>query len=429
MRNFRAIWGLAVMLLSVSADAQLTLDECQQMASDNYPLLQKYDLVRQTTEYTIKNIQRGYWPQLSLGGQVSYQSEVTDLPDVLSHLLSESSPNYKGMAKDQHQIALDLNQVIWDGGHIKARRDLAASDAEVQVAQADVEMYAIRSRVNELFFGILLLDEKIRLNETLQTLLLDNCRMLETRKMHGTAMESDVDVMRAEYLEARQNLTALRSMRKSYRQMLAIFIGKDTASVINLQKPAASLPQTFDNRRPELNLYAMQMQQTEAQSRLLNVGLRPKLSLFAQGVYGYPGYDMFDSMFDHDLKLNGIVGIRFSWNIGRLYTFKTDKHKLELTRKQIETAREIFLFNNNLQSVREREAVNQYHQMMEEDFDIIRLRTSVRQATEAKLQHGVIGVNDLLQEITKENRARIDHSLHEMEMLKNIYELKHTINQ
>lgn len=429
MRKFRAIWGLAVMLLSVSADAQLTLDECQQMASDNYPLLQKYDLVRQTTEYTIKNIQRGYWPQLSLGGQVSYQSEVTDLPDVLSHLLSESSPNYKGMAKDQYQIALDLNQVIWDGGHIKARRDLAASDAEVQVAQADVEMYAIRSRVNELFFGILLLDEKIRLNETLQTLLLDNCRMLETRKMHGTAMESDVDVMRAEYLEARQDLTALRSMRKSYRQMLAIFIGKDTASVINLQKPAASLPQTFDNRRPELNLYAMQMQQTEAQSRLLNVGLRPKLSLFAQGVYGCPGYDMFDSMFDHDLKLNGIVGIRFSWNIGRLYTFKTDKHKLELTRKQIETAREIFLFNNNLQSVREREAVNQYHQMMEEDSDIIRLRTSVRQAAEAKLQHGVIGVNDLLQEITKENRARIDHSLHEMEMLKNIYELKHTINQ
>lgn len=429
MRNFRAILGVAVMLLSVSADAQLTLDECQQMASDNYPLLQKYDLVRQTTEYTIKNIQRGYWPQLSLGGQVSYQSEVTDLPDVLSHLLSESSPNYKGMAKDQYQIALDLNQVIWDGGHIKARRDLAASDAEVQVAQADVEMYAIRSRVNELFFGILLLDEKIRLNETLQTLLLDNCRMLETRKMHGTAVESDVDVMRAEYLEARQDLTALRSMRKSYRQMLAIFIGKDTASVINLQKPAASLPQTFDNRRPELNLYAMQMQQTEAQSHLLNVGLRPKLSLFAQGVYGYPGYDMFDSMFDHDLKLNGIVGIRFSWNIGRLYTFKTDKHKLELTRKQIETAREIFLFNNNLQSVREREAVNQYHQMMEEDSDIIRLRTSVRQAAEAKLQHGVIGVNDLLQEITKENRARIDHSLHEMEMLKNIYELKHTINQ
>ena len=429
MRNFRAILGVAVMLLSVSADAQLTLDKCQQMASDNYPLLQKYDLVRQTTEYTIKNIQRGYWPQLSLGGQVSYQSEVTDLPDVLSHLLSESSPNYKGMAKDQYQIALDLNQVIWDGGHIKARRDLAASDAEVQVAQADVEMYAIRSRVNELFFGILLLDEKIRLNETLQTLLLDNCRMLETRKMHGTAMESDVDVMRAEYLEARQDLTALRSMRKSYRQMLAIFIGKDTASVINLQKPAASLPQTFDNRRPELNLYAMQMQQTEAQSRVLNVGLRPKQSLFAQGVYGYPGDGIFDSMFDHHLNLNGIVGIRFSWNIGRLYTFKTDKHKLELTRKQIETAREIFLFNNNLQSVRERETVNQYHQMMEEDSDIIRLRTSVRQAAEAKLQHGVIGVNDLLQEITKENRARIDHSLHEMEMLKNIYELKHTINQ
>lgn len=430
MKKFRTIWILAVMLaFSLPTVAQLTLDECQQLARDNYPLLQKYGLIRQTTEFTIKNIKRGYLPQLSMNGQASYQSETVNLPDVLSSMLENSGYDYKGMGKDQYKISIDLNQVIWDGGNIKAQKDLATSDGKIQTAQTDVEMYAIRTRVNELFFGILLLEEKIKLNEALQTLLLDNCRMLETKKTHGTAMKSDVDVMQAEYLKARQDMTSLKSMQKSYRQVLSIFIGKDTTYIGRLQKPFASLPQSCENNRPELQFYSTQIQHVKTQENLLNAGLCPKLSLFAQGFYGYPGYDMFDSMLDHDLKLNGIVGVKLSWNIGNLYTFKNDKHKLKLARKLIDTQRETFLFNNHLQSTQEMEAINQYRKMMEEDVDIIQLRTSVRKSAETQLEHGVIDVNDLLQEITRENQARIDHSFHEVEMLKNIYELRNTINQ
>ena len=157
--------------------------------------------------------------------------------------------------------------------------------------------------------------------------------------------------------------------------------------------------------------------------------LKPPSIIARAGGYGYPGFDMFGDMFDHNLSLNGIVGVKFSWNIGRLYTHKNDKRKLDLARRQIETAQEAFLFNNSLESTQEMQAIRQYRQMMEEDKDIITLRTSIRQAAESKLEHGVINVNDLLQEITRENQARIDHSTHEVEMLKNIYELKNTINQ
>ena len=428
MKKLKTIWITAIMsMLTLPAVAQFTLDECQQLARENYPLLQKYDLIKQTAAYSIENINKGYLPQLSLSGQASYQSETTGLPDALKSMLANSG--YKGMEKDQYRIALELNQVLWDGGNIKAQKKVASANEKIQAAQTDVAMYDVRNRVNELFFGILLLEEKLQLNTELQTLLQNSFRTLETQNAHGTAMKSDVNVIKAELLRAKQDRVALQSMRKSYLQMLAIFIGKEAESIDSLQKPVAVMPSVPKNQRPELLLYATQMQQTQAQNDLLKAALYPKLSFFAQGFYGYPYYDMFDSMFNHNLKLGGIIGVKLSWNIGKLYTFKNEKRQLQLAQKQIETSQEVFLFNNSLQAAQETEAAHQYREMMKADAEIIQLLTTVRQAAEAQLEHGVIDVNDLLREITKENQARINHSAHEIEMLKSIYELRNTINQ
>lgn len=68
-----------------------------------------------------------------------------------------------------------------------------------------------------------------------------------------------------------------------------------------------------------------------------------------------------------------------------------------------------------------------YQKIMADDEDIIRLRTYVRKAAEAKLSHGIIDVNGLLQEITRENNARTQQSVHEIEMLKAIYELEYLL--
>lgn len=414
--------------LPVAGD-QLTLEECQQLAQENYPLLKRYNLIQQTTEYSLQNINRGYLPQLVFSGQATYQSDVATLPELLTNLLAQNGYAVKGLDKDQYRIALDLNQIIWDGGNLKAQKENVTAQGEIQTKQTDVDMYNIRERINNLYFGILLIEDKIRLNQDLQTLLQSNCDKLESMRQNGTAMQADVNAIRAEYLKTNQQLTELTSMRQSFQQMLTLFIGKQVTANTTLLKPNATLPISLENLRPELQMFDAQLQQTEAQRRLLNSGVRPRLSLFAQGFYGYPGYNMFEDMFNHDFSLNGLVGVRLSWNISKLYTHKNDKRKLVLAQNQIENAREVFLFNNQLQSTQEQEAIERYRRMMSEDDEIIRLRTSVRQAVEAKLKHGVIDVNNLLQEITRENQARTNQSSHEIEMLKHIYELRHTVNQ
>ena len=414
--------------LPVAGD-QLTLEECQQLAQENYPLLKRYNLIQQTTEYSLQNINRGYLPQLVFSGQATYQSDVATLPELLTNLLAQNGYAVKGLDKDQYRIALDLNQIIWDGGNLKAQKENVTAQGEIQTKQTDVDMYNIRERINNLYFGILLIEDKIRLNQDLQTLLQSNCDKLESMRQNGTAMQADVNAIRAEYLKTNQQLTELTSMRQSFQQMLTLFIGKQVTANTTLLKPNATLPISLENLRPELQMFDAQLQQTEAQRRLLNSGVRPRLSLFAQGFYGYPGYNMFEDMFNHDFSLNGLVGVRLSWNISKLYTHKNDKRKLVLAQNQIENAREVFLFNNQLQSTQEQEAIVRYRKLMSEDDEIIRLRTSVRQAAEAKLKHGVIDVNNLLQEITRENQARTNQSSHEIEMLKHIYELRHTVNQ
>lgn len=423
MKHFKKLFILA--LVPMLAQAQtVTLEECQQMAQENYPLIKRYDLIQQTTDYNVGNIAKGWLPQVSALAQASYQSDVMTLPDALQGMLTQQGYDVKGLKKDQYRIGVDVNQTVWDGGAINSQKQVTRLQGEVQTAQTDVDLYAIRQRVNDLYFGILLMDERLRLNDELQTLLQSNLDKLSAMLKHGTAMQSDVNLVKVEKLKAVQQATELTSSRQSLLRMLGLFIGKE---VTNVTMPAEILV-AAENKRPELRLFDNQLRLVDAQEQLLNSRMMPRLSVFAQGFYGYPGYDQFDAMFNHNWKLNGMVGVRVTWNIGALYTNKNDRAKLKVQRDFIETGRETFLFNNELQQIQQNEGISKYRRLIAEDGEIIDLRGQVRRSAESKLTHGIIDINNLIQEITRENQARIDMSTHKVLMLKEMYDLEFTTN-
>ncbi|WP_305237762.1 TolC family protein [uncultured Bacteroides sp.] len=424
MRQITAFFILMLSPILVQAQT-VTLDECQQLAQENYPLIKQYDLIRQTTDYTVSNISKGWLPQVSAMAQATYQSDVMTLPDPLQTMLGQQGFDVKGLRKDQYRIGIDLNQTIYDGGLISGQKNVAHLEGEVQTAQTTTDLYTIRQRVNDIYFGILLLDEKIQLNKDLQTLLQSNLDKLNSMLSNGIAMQSDVNVVRAEKLKAEQQATELASSKKSLMDMLAVFIGKE---ITELAMPQDVIVPTQSNNRPELHLFDTQIELANAQESLLNARLLPKLSVFAQGYYGYPGYDQFDAMFNRDWKLNGMIGVRLSWNIGALYTRKNDRSKLNTRRGLVESARETFLFNNHLLEIQQTDGIAKYRQMITDDHDIVALRSDVRQSAESRLEHGIIDTNNLLQEITRENQSRIDLSTHTILMLKESYDLKYTTN-
>jgi len=349
-------------------------------------------------------------------------------PDQFKTLYAQMGLDMMGLTKDQYRVGIDVQQTIYDGGAISSQKAIAREQGKVQAAQNEVNLYNVCKRVNEMYFSLLLLDDQIRLNNDLQELLLGNEKKLASMVKNGTAAESDLQSVKAERLNVIQQQTCLESQRWMLQKMLSTFCGIEVKTV---QKPALMADSgglMAENRRPELKALDAQLGLLNAQERALNSALMPKLGVFAQGYYGYPGLNMFEDMMNHDWSLNGIVGASLTWNIGALYTRKNDKAKINNQRSMVDVQRETFLFNNNLEQIQQNENITRYKKLMGDDEEIISLRYAVRKAAESKLSHGIIDVNDLVREINQENAARVSQSMHEIEMLKEIYDNKFTTN-
>jgi outer membrane protein TolC len=423
----RVLIGLSFILFHFSFSVAQSLEECQQAAERNYPLIKQYGLIEKTTELTVANIQKGWLPQVSASAQATLQNDVTAFPSQMQAMYKTMGIDMEGLKKDQYRVGIDVQQTVFDGGAIKSQKEIARQQGEVQYAQNEVNLYNVRKRVNEMYFGLLLIDEQIKLNQDLQDLLATNEKKLASMLKGGTAAESDYLNVKAERLNVVQQATSLQAQRQALVRMLSAFCGID---VIKIKTPPLSPP--LDGRgaaaRPELRAIDAQLRLTDIQEKALDALLMPKLGVFAQGFYGYPGYNMFEDMMSRKFSLNGMIGARLTWNIGGLYTRKNDKAKLNAQRSMFTVQRETFLYNNNLEQIQQNENIERYRKLMVEDEEIISLRSSIRKAAESKLSHGIIDVNDLVKEINAENSARVQQSVHEIEMLKEMYDLRYTLN-
>ncbi len=412
----------------IRLSAQVTLEECVTLAQDNYPLIQKYDLLKQTKEVNLSDINKSWLPQINVYGQGTVQNETPSFPESLAGIISQTGTNISGLNEWQYKVGADISQNIWDGGTSKTKRKIEhAEDAERQAAM-DVQLYAIRERVEDLYFGILLMDEQIEQTRNMQALLQSNLDKLRSMQKNGTAMQSDVDMVEAQYLSTNQQLIQAESASGSYRKVLELFTGKSLAGQ-ELLKPDASIPQDLKPDRPELRQFEAQLLANEAKNASITASTMPKIGLFAQAYYGYPGFDYFESMMNRDPSFNILAGVKVSWNIGAFYHKKNDKRKLRLASDNIIVERDIFLFNTNLKTRSQLDRIDELKAVMKENDRIVQLRENVRKAAESQLDNGIIDATALLTKLTDEKQARLNASYHEIQLLQNIYQLKYTLNK
>ena len=420
----KKIWIL--MMLPAMAQAQ-TLEECQRAAEQNYPLIRQYGLIEKTTDLNVANIQKGWLPQVSASAQATLQSDVPAFPDEFQKLYQQMGITMEGLERDQYRVGIDVQQTVYDGGNIKSQKEIARRQGELHSRQNEVTMYNVRRRVNEMYFSLLLIDEQIQLNADLQTVLEGNEKKLAAMLKGGTASESDWQNVKAERLNVVQKMTGLKSQRTALVRMLSTFCAMEVNRLVKPEIPENT--GSTVNLRPELKTIDAQLRLADAKEKALDATLMPRLGVFAQGYYGYPGYNMFEDMTGRKLSWNGIIGARLTWNIGALYSRKNDKAKLQAERETAEANRERFLLDNKMEQIQQNENISRYRQLMTDDEEIISLRSSIRKAAESKLAHGIIDVNDLVREINSENKARVEQCIHEIEMLKEIYNLKITTGE
>ena len=428
-RSMKKILFSIVLALGVTNIHAISLEECYSMVRDNYPLIKQYELTEAMSRYSFENAAMGYVPQISLSGQATYQSDVTAFPEAFDNLLKFAGVEMVGLSHDQYKVQLNITQTIWDGGYTKAQREAVKAQQEVSKLTLDKDMEALKTRVNQMYFGILVMESNLKTNLQMDTLMSANLASVQSAVSNGTAMQSDMDNIRVELLSLRQQRRQIETAVRIYKDMLAIMIGRKIEDDEIFEVPQVQLVDPNLNLRPELQLFDARIKALDSQKRMLDVAIMPKLSFFAQGWYGKPGLNIFDDMANNTMSWNGIAGISFKWDITGFYTRKNDLRKLDLSRRSIELQRDAYKWNTDIQQTQIQKEIDRMYEIKSSDDEIVDLRKSVRQASESKYRNGVITVNDLLRDIMNENNAMQERSRHELELLKNIYDLKVMLNQ
>lgn len=426
MKNIMTL--LVALLTSLTAFAQVTIEECLAKAERNYPIIKKYRLLDETLDIDLGEINDSWLPRIGVSGQLTGQNVVPEFPKSLTGVLDQMGQSMKGLGKVQYKIGVDVAQNIWDGGISKARREVARSQYEVSKSAIDVEMYAVRQRVESIFFAILLTEEQIEQSEITLNLLQKNIEQLQSKVRNGVAMQSDADMVEAQALTLKQSIKQAKSAAEGYQDALALFIGESIKGM-KLERPLAEMPLSNENYRPELRLFDRQLQANETAQRLTDTSLMPKIGMFAQAYYGYPGFDYFKSMMNRDLSFNILAGIKVSWNIDSFYSKGKNSRRTSVNALDINADRDVFLFNSNIQSTSQRETIKGLRNVMKDDARIIELRGNVRRAAESQLANGIIDATALLTKISDENIAHLNARFHEIQLIKEIYNLKYTLNQ
>lgn len=419
MKRIIIVLTLLLGYLSPTVYGQLTLDSCQQRARANYPLVKRYNLIEKSNEYSLANAGKNYLPQFAVSAKATYQSDVTKMPVSIPGIAIE------GVSKDQYGVTLDVTQSIWDGGTTQAQKRIIKAGSDVEKRQLDVEVYKLTDRVNQLYFGILLVDEQLEQNRLLQEDLERNYQRISGYAANGMANQADLDAVRVEQLKAIQQRTHAEATRKAYMEMLGVMTDLPLNQSTQLVKPdVEELSLTAEVKRPELQLFEAQENLFDVQRLKIKSAYMPKLNLFVQGGYGNPGLNMLENKF----SAYYLGGVRLSWNFGALYTQKNDVRKLGLNKQDVSAQRETFLYNLAMETRQENTSIGKLKQLMTYDNEIITLRENVRKSAEAKVANGTLTVIELMREINAENLARQEKAAHEIELLLSLSNLKTTMN-
>ena len=404
--------------LAGSVAAQVTLSECVEKARNNYPQIQELGLIREAEKYDLSTASQSWLPQLTISGKAQYQSKVVEMPFEI--------PEFKfNLPHDQYSLVGEVSQTIWDGGSTASKKRLVSADDKIQSKQLEVSLYGLRQKVENIFLGILLIDKQIAQNEIAVKSLYRNRESVLAGIEHGVSYQSDLSIVDVNILNYKQTISSLHADRQAYVDMLGRLTGEDLSQAQFVEPPVDLPIDTATLARPELQLYKAQLEQTQVQRRDLQSNLYPKLNLALQGGIGRPGLNILKNEFEPYYT----VGVKLQWNLGALYSRKNDIRKIAVQKERIERQQEAFVLNTMLDVTDQLNEVHKAEQVLAQDREIIRLREEIRQAGEEQYKQGVIMLTDLMEMIDEEFNARVAQSLHQVQLVMAICDLKNTLGQ
>ncbi len=412
MKIYNYIISYSMILLSLQSYAQnkqeYTLEQLQNLAKENYPLLKQKQMYTDIGSNKAKQIGTNFLPQINVAGQATYQSEVTEL----SIPIPGAGPGFK-QKPDQYALGLEIKENLLDYGAIKTQKQIERESAEIQSQQVDAEFLKLKDRVNQLYGNICLQQENKKIMYLRMNELEAKRKKMQSAVNNGAALPSSFLVLESEYLSTQQKLEEINSNLSGWYKTLTIITNKqmDTTVVFTDTKKEVSL-QT-NNMRPEYRLYELQSNSLKLKESMITKNNLPKVFVFGKGYYGRPGFNFLNN----DFRPYGLVGAGLSWNLTSYYTSGKDKKNLRINNDIVTNQKKIFDLNLQTTLVQQQEEIMKLERMIALDLKIVDAKTAIRKASSSQLDNGVITSSDYIVDLNAENQAQFNLKLHEIQLL------------
>jgi outer membrane protein TolC len=405
----KKISSILVLLLTFSAFSQekLNLDACYEMVNNNYPLVKQHVLFTQQHALDVDVIKTEKLPQLDFSAQATYQSDVTSIPVVIPGSTIEP-PN-----KDQYKTTISLNQLIYDGGLIDASVEVRKAGLKTQQKQVEVNLYQLKQQINQLYFSVLLLQEKKELLNAKKVQVETTLQEVKAGVKFGMLLPTSDNILEAELLKIAQQFTEIEMNKISLIETLSKLIGQEISTNTIFENPEVSTNLATEINRPELDLFQLQKEQIDASEVLISKKNSPKLLGFATGGYGNPGLNMLDNSF----QTYYMAGIKLHWNIFDWNATRTARKSLQINKEIIDNQQEIFTLNTNIELDQQLAEINKISNFLESDKIIIELQQRILESADSQLKNGVITSSTYVTELTNLYEAENNLRLHKIQLL------------
>lgn len=405
---FLGCWWLVTPLW---AQGPLKLEDCKTKARANFPLVKQLGLLEQMKGLSLENLAKGYLPQINLNAQGTYQSEVTSVPISLPNL------SIKTLDKDQYRTYVELYQPLIDGRMVKKQQALSKSQFDVEAQKVEVELYKLNATVNQLFFGVLLLETQMESAKSLLAEVDANLKKLTVGVSQGLVNPLNKEVFEAERLKVIQRLEELRYGKKSLLANLEILMGEKLSEELVLEKPLLKELST-QNNRPEWVLFDLQMGQLEQQKELIRNKLSPRLGIMAQLGYGRPALNMLNN----DFREYYIGGLKLTWPISSFYTNARERRLVESQQAMVVAQREVFAQQTALGNAQVQRELEKWEALIRTDRELVETRKRVNAAASVQFSQGTLSSLDYLAYLNQLEQANQQLQLHQLQKLQAVYQ-------
>lgn len=292
--------ALAVLIWSGAAYAQspaetLTLSQALTLAQQNNRQIRiaglQIDQAQQRTAAARTNL----LPQISveaqsgrLLNQVSANFPAGSLGTINGSPVPSQDVNLTSSGRFTSSYNITVAQPLTQLPRIRTGIRLQETGTQIAREQERQQRQSIASTVRQTYFAILRTQDGITANNTILQHLQELERTIGDAVQQGSALRVDLLEVQAKHAEQEATLNALRDTLAQYKEQMNVLLGRDMRTPFEVATGESELPDLGDEdhlveralqRRPDLQIGALQVRQAQLNHRLTEQQNTPEVSL------------------------------------------------------------------------------------------------------------------------------------------------------